>query len=1668
MSSGDYPRLDEHEQQRFKEMVLSRLKELNLSQADVAQSMPEVEGADGSVNQILKDRFRSYISRFISGDPKIVPRWMVTERDKLLVPFAAALKWSPDDVLELMAKASHGEVLEAVQIWHPAFGTLTTDDVAVMARLSKWSHYRREAILEKVRSCLFAPGTKEPVWLWVKGELGTGRHTMARLLEKRLRKEEEKRREEEGAQDNPSDSEVKPVKIQLLLEEPEDGWSSVEPCIEGPVIAVTKRIPQGEDTPSGFKVEDTAVLPWGQEEVAALSRRLHKLGALDGSQLRHCLEMARQMEQTPWLLGPDRGPMAVKATLASVKRRGTPASPSELRDWKLDDVWKQAVARAEPLGLLGQQFMEQFWSGCVLSLERPLEFTLTEQGALERLADALHGTRRKLSVAQSWKQPLQRLREARKAAEREKEAKNLEAALLRDEPAVVLEALVDAGLLVQRSEHLKAADVEQARVWAARGLAVRGTLGLVHRPELLVEPGWRELAVEIAIAGFSPEKLERELAQVPPWGMVEVAHTWVLFAAPLPRNDLDLMEGEALHKAWHGSLWAWVHGAPEAARNFRYPYRHVFDDNILEVALRSLSRRLTGELPDFESDNPITELEHRVPAGIRKLTEPCRLAHERDIKKRTREADDQEEAPEQCHLRYPSTLVVAAAQGQWLPWTMFRYVQLERRQIKNIWKLLDRRARNGDDRAVSLLAGRKISFGRNGYLVGDEGILWSKVIPWEYSLHWTSRGNRLDKITFWRLWHVVHGLGWPGDKEARPFTWCPESSVVDKVADALGRFPSEMVQELLNRSLSVGNQLRTMSVAEKHQAPLKALDRIDLSKPLVEGGKPIPQERQVEILNNNPPITEQEMMELDWFSPKEVAPTFAMALTVRLGLAEPLREAVNSFENWRSQLRAGLVGSEVVLRDPSGVGCPQMAFCLDPRWTKDSWGILELLDDFSERAALELWRMGDKEHLRARWNHGKVADVPPGIASDLQWIDLVYGAREASVETLEDANPPLELIRQRLKLKEDDPLAFFSSVNQRLRYQEQVTSFGAGIIGSPPEHVRENWHRRDMILRRLRAIKPWDNKGVSDAIRKAWLGVWHGSGPRVKVTGRHDPASRSITPQELQLEIDLTMDLALNLETHSQNTKLSDDGWLASLFVEQLLNQCLDTPEPDVLSWLSRATAEPVGFMDALLRRRASGPPSQLRTDATDRAGRLLLDEGDDTPVRDWLGALMAIVGKDFHLPSRLNLVDKQIVEKPRLLDRAWALCEDDNCRRELLLRTHHRLGGDPANLRGWMFLQAGSNETPDSIRFFFLRHVYPDPRAEELLITMFKKAEHPRVRAYFGYRLHYIHSDDPQVIASMMEWLEKDPEPLSGGPTFKLTSHDPWRPFENLDAPLVVEGGALHLLKFLLTWPALLQHKSRVLPQVRNMFWRIAELFADDRFRRSHIDPFCEPPNPDETNEPQDVQRTLAALLEALDDRQTLRSIFSDDFCTSPLEFTGAKEERAELVNRRTAFFRSLFSPWYMRICSAQKKRELFCHLGGDEAWYEARKALSDRQYLNLLKLNNNETIKLESARALLGRSSGPTDRRTQVVARLALKQWPLEYQLSWTGGDFNTPFNPWVDLLWLADPERCLSHTKRYLEAFPDEKEQVIEALTSLAQEGGPGSAQTRVMVRRLLLDA
>ena len=235
---------------------------------DVAGAM--AEALDDGTGEAV-GRYKPELSRFKTGKPDVLRRWLGTKRKTRLEPLAEVLGVPPDWFDGLLRRVQPLDGEEAGAVWHPAFPDLQQGDVHVPARLVV-----REALSVVDLAYRYAAHLEEsedrPPWLWVVGPGGSGRRSAARQLSDRL------------------------PAAAVLLGEPPEGWTAARRAGSGPVVTVADHRP---DSPDATEDWTATVLPWGVAELQAVVEELVRLDALDAAEAERCRGFARRVLDEP-------------------------------------------------------------------------------------------------------------------------------------------------------------------------------------------------------------------------------------------------------------------------------------------------------------------------------------------------------------------------------------------------------------------------------------------------------------------------------------------------------------------------------------------------------------------------------------------------------------------------------------------------------------------------------------------------------------------------------------------------------------------------------------------------------------------------------------------------------------------------------------------------------------------------------------------------------------------------------------------------------------------------------------------------------------------------------------------------------------------------------------------------------------------------------------------------------------------------------------------------------------------------------------------------------------------------------------------------------------------------------------------------------------------------
>lgn len=377
----------------------------------------------------------------------------------------------------------------------------------------------------------------------------------------------------------------------------------------------------------------------------------------------------------------------------------------------------------------------------------------------------------------------------------------------------------------------------------------------------------------------------------------------------------------------------------------------------------------------------------------------------------------------------------------------------------------------------------------------------------------------------------------------------------------------------------------------------------------------------------------------------------------------------------------------------------------------------------------------------------------------------------------------------------------------------------------------------------------------------------------------------------------------------------------------------------------------------------------------------------------------------------------------------------------------------------GWVFTALLQSDNAEPPRRAFLDHVWQDRRAIPLMGVMAREAQDPRERSYWSYRLHHHKPYCEAFVVALRRFMLHDEDPFRGGPLFN------WDGLLEGWAQARITGGALNLLRQALAWPGTRErrHVRWMLEGARRLFWRLVkdypELHHDGSYHRVA-------PNPGEPEELDDILDALARLLELLDDKETLKAVFSTDLRQGAVaEIAESRTEELDL------HFRSPFIPWWTRT---RPPLEALAGL----RWAARGEVLSRLKPAELLTVFRAGTEDSRAAAQLLLMSTGmensPHAREIGEWTAAQLRQkekldWqPLpQYILKDTDplAMMSSQYpDEDIDLLMMSSPERLLEQVEAIATEQPDQRTWLLDALLLFARQEGCQAHRARALARRL----
>ena len=505
----------------------------------------------------------------------------------------------------------------------------------------------------------------------------------------------------------------------------------------------------------------------------------------------------------------------------------------------------------------------------------------------------------------------------------------------------------------------------------------------------------------------------------------------------------------------------------------------------------------------------------------------------------------------------------------------------------------------------------------------------------------------------------------------------------------------------------------------------------------------------------------------------------------------------------------------------------------------------------------------------------------------------------------------------------------------------------------------------------------------------------------------------------------------------------------ALLALEALACESMEGPPKPVLSWLKKL--DPPRW-SPIPRGEVPHPAVpwsiyEHNQETAAKAGFALLDQEDDLPVRSWLASKVENDEDPWCHPRSLQVVPEYLGGHFAVLDSVWGRLEDPALRNELLKWTVYNTSRDYADLpRGWMFTAFLGTEQPACLAQTFLERTWKDKRAVPMLDLMARRAEQHRARAYWSYRLHHHQPYCAPFIRSLKHFLLTDSDPFQGGQRFS------WLGWMDGVKSERITGGAIHLLRQLVVWDVLKGGGNRpwLVKGARRLFW----LLVDDYPERHRLPAgYQVPANPGESEDLDDLMMAVVRLLERLDDKATMESVFSPDLLTR------SGEEQTDWM---AAHFRRPFIRWWISTRSP-----LDALKGLD--WSTRDHVLSALDPASLYSVfSAGDEDARGAASTLLMNDGYESSSYARRIGEWTVGQIGRKEKLEWLE-DPEHPGHPDedIDLLMMCCPDLLLEQAEAIAAEQPEQRTWLLDALLLFARQEGPRADRARALARRFALD-
>lgn len=1261
----DIPDLDEHGRARWQEMITGLMKKAGKTPQDLYR-----EELHGSAS--LKS-FEGYVSRFKKGvNDQLKYFFADPERLKAL---AKDLEISPDHLWRLLEAARSGEDPLDTS-WHPAFPGVSADEVEIVAPLvvrtglSKISN-------RKLTTCELGEELKQrhdlrgPIH--IVGRQGSGRRTIARQLHATL-------------------NDISP-EINVLIEAP----SSSRTVKETQSLVIEP-------------------LPWDKEEIESLIERLadHPI-ALDRDGKARCRRFSRELATKPATIALLSRPDTVIFFLEDVAKNDVPEQ-KEVRRRLSSSFWRRAVRR-DRTGLLelhSEELMERLWTLRWLDPEPRIWWRMSRDEALELLeivltdspsGDDVHALVDALASASGGK--------------RQTAAARLRKALEDRGPVRLLSVLVETGLLIEDDDVFTAAEREVAIVWAARGVARRRLRGIEEVPHRLADDEWLVFAAELAAAGVKLRTFMKALEQLPAWSAVDVSRGVMAFLAESDDTTLRGVRSKVTSH-WAAAVWSEVQAIfePHFGTGVASPMRE------LRSLLPEVSCKFAAELPLLDGPNYAESLRRYLPPEVSALEAAWRdeETERDDVLLRLSILDSHYLGTEEGrrtpteHLR--DCRVLMRAPCQCLPFSLdddplsgkpegFEHEDwleyLSKR--KRVWDELERRAKNGDRRAIACLSGDDYD---PGLIIPHRPRPWHRqvwdFVPYQMRLRWVSHVSEADE-QFWARWRCLMEQFDPEQHleiAGEALEQLPEGTLVRRFLETLSLEPPVLPEELEDDGL-MSDHLRD----ELWSARLLEL----------------PNPRELIELATRPKLRGELRKILHRLL--ELPDEWCMRVRVRRWSTGTWEIGYRDLQHRRGDLHESRHEIFDAFRP------------VKTRRANKLWEGLVELERIARAAASAL---EDTTPLLDMWRGQIQRVIAPEFQGAVEWIEALSALGWQSVAVLEESDIPMEECRARLQWLFHQPLDPDGGP-PRWEYICREAGFLVKHIADGKEISSSPLH-----LRGLLDVEKSNERGIT--FPRAWYDVVGGK----EMSERTRVAALTLT----------SLFLAPGIGPWDEMPDESIQRWIRSFSENAIESEGhhLTTFEP-----LERiAEDRRVQAGRALLERGVADPLTDLLTWAPNSSNRPEADAPAQQPTeQSAIKPSKEPKRRSFRSAMRETIDDPILataLKDPEMLERAWELAQPGIGREKILQAALDSEG----RLRPWIFkafdwshllFHSGEKGVGKLLRD---QLAVPHLRAKWRGAV---EADHHREALFFALLLHRLEPYCMEIEKSLRAWAIDDPDPL-------------------------------------------------------------------------------------------------------------------------------------------------------------------------------------------------------------------------------------------------------------------------------------------------------------------